>query len=128
MGRKKKETTAIALGRENVLPDSERVDAFAERLVNSGGSVDLRECFAHATDLVAYMTAVRNKTMVQASRYVPAAVTNIGRKAAEGDLDAAKLLFDYLGLRVKQPLAQVATQVQINVPTLRDIIDVTEEN
>jgi len=98
--------------------------SFAETLVLNLGKVPLQTCFAAAADVGAYLTAVRNKTVVQASRYLPATIEAVGSKAAAGDLDAAKLLFDYLGLRVKTPLAQVNTQVNVTVPTLKDIIDI----
>lgn len=109
------------------MPQPESVEAFVERLVACDADVSLQECFASAVDFAAYMTAVRNKSMILGSTYVPRTVRAIGAKAANGDLDAAKLLFDFLGLRVKTPVAQVNTQVNVAVPTLRDIIEIDEE-
>lgn len=105
----------------------EPVEEFAERLVHHGLDVPLAECFKAATDISAYMTAVRNKSMVLGSRYVPGTVKVLGEKACEGDIEAAKVLFDFLGLKVKTPVAQVTTAVQVNVPTLKDIIQIDEE-
>lgn len=100
--------------------------AFAERLILEGANISLAECFAAAADLSAYLTAIRNKSMVLGSRYVPKAVQTLGLKAVEGDLDATKLLFDYLGLRVKTPIAQINTQVNIQTPVLRDVITIDD--
>lgn len=100
---------------------------FAERLVLDSNAVTLQECFAAAIDVSAYMTAVRNKCIVLGSKYVPKTIKSIGQKAGEGELDSAKFLFDFLGLRVKTPMAQVNTQVNIRTPLLKDIISVDEE-
>lgn len=112
---------------EAALPSVESVEAFAEKLMERGCEIPLRECFQAAADFAAYMTAVRNKSMVLGSRYVPGTVKTIGEKAVQGDLEAAKILFDFLGFRVKTPVAQVTTAVQVHVPTLKDIIEIDEE-
>lgn len=109
------------------VPSPEAVEKFAERLMECELEVPLNECFQMAADFAAYMTAVRNKSMVLGSRYVPGAVKALGQKAVEGDIEAAKVLFDFLGFRVKTPVAQATTMVQVNVPTLRDIIEIDEE-
>jgi len=129
LARKKKEVPAVvAPVPTTASAPLDDLVTFVEKLVETGGDVDLRECFLTAVDIAAYVKAVHEKTMVQASRYVPETIRAVGDKAVKGDLDAAKLLFDYLGLRVKQPLAQVATQVNINVPTLKDIVEFGEDN
>lgn len=126
--RKKKEQVALPalaeLEPELVVED---VEAFAERLVSSDGMFSLRDCFLAATELSVYLTAVRNKSMVLASRYVPGMVRAVGEKAVNGDMEAARFLSDYLGLRVKAPVTQVATQVNVNIPTLKDIIQIDED-
>lgn len=107
--------------------DQHALVTFVERLVMDSDSISLPECFAAAADMTAYLTAVRNKSMIAGSRHVPKTVQTIGVKAAEGDLEAAKLLFDFLGLRVKAPVAQINTQVNIQTPTLRDVITIDSE-
>lgn len=103
------------------------VEAFAERLMREGLEVPLSECFQEAVDHAAYMMAVRNKSMVLGSRYLPGTVQAIGEKAREGNLEAAKLLFEFLGLKSKTPSAQLNAAIHMNVPTLRDVIEVDEE-
>lgn len=127
MGRRPKtlDEVAVAPASENAVTD---VEQFVERMMTSGGKVSLKECFIQAADIAAYVTAVRNKSMVLGSRYVAGTVKAVGDKAVQGDLEAAKLLFDYLGLRVKTPVAQVNTAIQVNVPTLKDIIEVDPDN
>lgn len=102
----------------------EGVEAFAERMVCADKVFSVRDCFIAATELSAYLTAVRNKSMVLGSRYVPGTVKAAGAKALEGDIEAARFLFDFLGLRAKAPVTQVNTQVQVNLPTLKDFITV----
>lgn len=111
---------------EVVMPPADLVEVedFVEQMMSSGRRVSLQECFRQASDIAAYMTAVRNKSMVLGSRYVANTVKAVGTMATEGDLEAARLLFDYLGLRVKTPIAQVNTAIQVNVPTLKDIIEI----
>lgn len=42
---------------------------------------------------------IRRLTIAIASRYLPPTVEVVGEKAVGGDLEAAKILFNYLGLR-----------------------------
>lgn len=102
----------------------EDVEAFAERMVSADDVFSIRDCFIAATELSAYFTAIRNKSMVLGSRYVPGTVKAAGKKALNGDVEAAKFLFDFLGLRAKTPVTQVNTQVQVNLPKLKDFITV----
>lgn len=136
MARRKKDvattTTAVQLQPppsppQQLQQDVAGVEDFVERMLTSGGSVSLQECFIQAANIADYMTAVRNKSMVLGSRYVANTVKAIGSKAAQGDTEAAKLLFDYLGLRAKTSVAQVNTAVQVNIPTLRDIIEIESD-
>ncbi len=115
--------------------EQEDIEVFVERLMGggldgpAGGGVNipLAEVFQQATNFVSYMSAVQNKSIVLGSRYVPSAVTAIGEKAGIGDLEAAKILFDYLGLRTEVPAAQVNTAVHVNIPTLKDVIEIDED-
>lgn len=105
----------------------ESITEFAERLMrNAEDTPSLAECFVAATDVAAYITAVRDRGVVLGSRYVPGTIRAVGDKALSGDIEAAKFLFDFLGLRVKAPAAQVNTAVQINIPTLKDILPTAE--
>ena len=105
----------------------EDVTAFAERMVSADEVFNIRDCFVAAHELSAYLTAVRNKSMVLGSRYVPGTVKAAGAKALGGDIDAARFLFDFLGLRAKDPVTQVNTQVQVNLPKLKDFITVDSD-
>ncbi|MBT9132767.1 MAG: hypothetical protein DDT33_01296 [Firmicutes bacterium] len=115
--------------------EQEDIEVFVERLMGggldgpAGGGVNipLAEVFQQATNFVSYMSAVQNKSIVLGSRYVPLAITAIGEKAGIGDLEAAKILFDYLGLRTEVPAAQVNTAVHVNIPTLKDVIEIDED-
>lgn len=135
---KKKKKTEAPPSNEALLPDvapagsevvqpTQSVEAFAERLMREGLDVPLNECFQEALDHAAYMMAVRNKSMVLGSRYLPGTVQAIGEKAREGNLEAAKLLFEFLGLKTKAPSTQLNAEFHMNVPTLRDVIEVDEE-
>lgn len=108
----------------NELAKMEDVEEFAERMVSADEVFSIRDCFIAATELSAYLTAVRNKSMILGSRYVPGAVKAAGAKALGGDIEAARFLFDFLGLRTKVPVTQVNTQVQVNLPKLKDFITV----
>lgn len=111
----------------DVQDNSQALIAFAERLVTNSNSISLQECFAAAVDLPAYLTAVRNKSIIAGSKYVPKTVQVLGELATKGDLEAAKFLFDFLGLKSKAPAAQINTQVNIQTPTLRDLITIDAE-
>ncbi|MGD9643961.1 MAG: hypothetical protein AB7V08_14675 [Elusimicrobiales bacterium] len=89
--------------------------------------VELRDCFRTAVDASVYLAVVRDKAAVLGSSYVPKAVRAVGEKAANGDVAAARLLFELVGIRDKVPAAQVTAELNINVPRLRDIITIDEE-
>ncbi len=99
---------------------------FVERMYGDN-SPTLKECFSMATDMTMYMTAIRDKSLVLGSMYVPGTINAIGKRALTGDVEAAKLLLEYMGIKVKATVVNNPTQVNvINVPTLKDIFEPAE--
>lgn len=96
---------------------------FAEYLMGkSHKEIDLKECFMAATDTAAYMMAIKEKGLVLGSRYVSDTIMSIGQRAATGHVEAAKFLFNFLGLTgVKKPITIINNENSVNV-TLKDII------
>lgn len=88
----------------------------------------LGEVFSLALQFEEYTRIFRERTVVQATRHVPRAVEEMGRRAAQGDVAAARLLFDVAGLTGhggrRDGAAAVLTQVNVNVPKLKDVIDI----
>jgi len=101
------------------------VTRFVEQLVASTDVMDLNECFRSAVDTASYLSAIRSKTMVQASRYVPGIIRTFGEKAASGDMESARMILDYVGFAEKDVPAQINTQVNVSIPTLKDVLTVT---
>jgi hypothetical protein len=111
-----------------VSPKDARLDItkFVEQLIVTDEVADLNDCFRAAVDTAAYLNAVRTKTMIQASRYVPGIIRTFGDKAMKGDMESAKLILGYVGFEEKDKPTHINnTQVNVTVPTLKDVLPMT---
>ena|SRR5690554_1607434 len=97
------------------------VEAMIERRAETS-SDDLRMAFQNVVDIAEYVRVLKNKTTIQASLKIPRAIDALGEKAAEGDVNAARLLLDICSVLPQNTKgsATQATQVNVNFPTLRD--------
>lgn len=101
---------------------AELVEATVQSAETGAPSPDLYSCLRAAVDVSEWMRHVKEKTTVQSSLYVPKALKALGDKAAEGDVNAARLLFDYLNLMPKKGAGvTVATQINISPQELEEI-------
>lgn len=81
-----------------------------------GGSPDLDTLFRNAVDTEAYMRAFQDSTRVKMTLAAAEAAEAVGKKAAKGDLKAAQMVFDIVGLGAKGKGNTVNVLNQISVP------------
>lgn len=84
--------------------------------------------FKASLDYEEYLRLFRERMVVGATAYVPAALTAVGRSASTGNVKAAKILFEVAGLVGKQTGQQssqpILAQINVNIPTIKDFINV----
>jgi len=84
---------------------------------------DFRWAFKNALTFEEYLRTFKERLAASATAYAPAALDAVGRKAAAGDVKAAQVVFNMLGALEKAGGSGAInmTQVNVNVPTLRDL-------
>lgn len=104
----------------------EMIDDIIMQLIQAGlpGEAEMRGALRAAIDAEEYMRVYKQRMTVSATTYGPRALKALGAKAAAGDVPAIKVLFEVIGLTGKQPYGpNVMTQVNVNVPTLKDLLE-----
>lgn len=94
---------------------------------------DFRWAFQNALTFEEYLRTFKDRLAASATTYAPAALASVGKQAAQGNIKAAKLIFDVIG-STKTPGGSGSvnmTQVNVTVPTLKDLeegslVDVSE--
>jgi hypothetical protein len=77
-------------------------------------SVDPKDVALATTHTEEYLRIVRDRTAVQASLGLPGTIDAITEKAQKGDLDAAKLLLDIVGV-IPKGNSSPQNAIQINI-------------
>ncbi len=93
------------------------LDKFIDGLLldQSRGERTMREVMVMATDAEEYMRAFRQRAPLVASTFFPEVLQAVADQAKQGDVQAARLLMDMLGLLSKSQ-SQINNAIQINVP------------
>lgn len=105
------------------VPDADRrMMELAVGLFENTAPANFEELVFSIDDVDDFLSAVERVGRVYASRYVPGALKAIGRKASEGNVPAARLLCEIVGL-IKRPTStvNVATQVNVSPAELEEI-------
>lgn len=84
---------------------------FQDSIVESVDPKDVALATAHTEE---YLRIVRDRTAVQASLGLPGTIDAITEKAQKGDLDAAKLLLDIVGV-IQKGNNSPQNAIQINI-------------
>lgn len=83
---------------------------------------DFKRAFEASLSYENYIRIFKERMVVGASTYVPGAINAVGRSAIAGDIKAAKLLFTIVDLPTKEKSPQVVTNVQVNIPTIKELL------
>jgi len=86
---------------------------------------DFKTMFELSLEFEDFLRVFKERVAVSALTYVPAAVHAMGKLAAQGDVPAARVLFTLAGMDTNSKsgsTSNVLTQVNVNVPTLKDMV------
>jgi hypothetical protein len=122
-----------------VMPDSPDVVEFVNKLFQDSvvNGVSVRDCFISAVTAEEFLRLYHDRLAVQASLHLPAVIDTMGKLAAQGDTDAAKILLDIAGISGKGAKSVQNNAIQVNITPqeqavlerdFRDVIDITDQD
>jgi len=89
------------------------------------GAPTLSEVMRVVNDAEEFLRYFRDRTAIEASaKHIPATIAAMGREAKKGNVDAAKVLLEVVGLlgkAMKNPTVNVATQINLTVDEARQL-------